>query len=157
MSKNKTIYKGIRRLQDLETGEIIEVDETLKNIGESRYGFEITYLSYLIDLFDELGGKKYIVFKYIIKNKNSENQLLITTKELAQKTKVSEPTVIATLKLLKSANLIQTRTGAIMLNPKIAHRGRDEKERYLLQKFVSFSNEENQIKNENKNKDDFVK
>ena len=141
---NKTIYKGIRKLQDLETGEIIEVDETLKNISENRNGFEITYLSYLIDLFDELGWKKYLVFKYIIKNKNSENQLLITTKELSQKTGVSEPTVIATLKLLKNANLIQTRTGAIMLNPKIAHRGKDTKERYLLQKFVAF---------EEKNKD----
>lgn len=138
---SKTIYKGIRRLQDLDTGEIIEVDETLKNINENRNGFEITYLSYLVDLFDELGGKKYIVFKYIIKNKNSENQLIITTKELAEKTKVSEPTVIATLKLLKNANLIQTRTGAIMLNPKIAHKGKNTKERYLLQKFVSFSNE----------------
>lgn len=138
---SKTIYKGIRRLQDLDTGEIIEVDETLKNINENRNGFEITYLSYLVDLFDELGGKKYIVFKYIIKNKNSENQLIITTKELAEKTKVSEPTVIATLKLLKNANLIQTRTGAIMLNPKIAHKGKNSKERYLLQKFVSFSNE----------------
>lgn len=140
---NKTIYKGIRRLQDLDTGEIIEVDETLKNINENRNGFEITYLSYLVDLFDELGGKKYLVFKYIIKNKNLDNQLIITTKELAEKTGVSEPTVIATLKLLKNANLIQTRTGAIMLNPKIAHKGKNSKERYLLQKFVSFSEDEN--------------
>lgn len=31
-----------------------------------------------------------------------------------------------------------------MLNPKIAHRGKDTKERYLLQKFVAF---------EEKNKD----
>ena len=52
MNSNKTIYKGIRRLQDLDTGEIIEVDETLKDISNNRYGFEITYISYLVDLFD---------------------------------------------------------------------------------------------------------
>ncbi|MCG4715493.1 replication/maintenance protein RepL [Faecalibacillus intestinalis] len=44
----------------------------------------------------------------------------------------------ATLKLLKESNLIQQRTGAIMLNPKLAHRGKDTKEKYLLTKFDMF-------------------
>lgn len=50
--------------------------------------------------------------------------------------------IFDTIKLLKDANLIETRTGAIMLNPKIAHKGKFEKERYLLQKFVMFNEEE---------------
>ena len=106
-----------------------------------RNGFEITYLAHFFDLFDQLGGQKYKVFKYIIKNKNSENQLIITTRELAEKTKTSLPTVSATLKLLRNANLIEQRTGAIMLHPQLAHRGSDKKEAYLLQKFSSFSEE----------------
>lgn len=142
MNSNKTIYKGVRRLQDLDTGEIIEVDETLKDISNNRYGFEITYISYLVDLFDKLGGQKYKVFKYIIQNKNMYNQLIITHRELAKKCNVGINTVTDTIKLLKDANLIETRTGAIMLNPKIAHKGKFEKERYLLQKFVMFNEEE---------------
>ena len=43
---------------------------------------EITYLTYLVDLFDKLGGKKYTVFKYILAHKSAENTLIITTREL---------------------------------------------------------------------------
>ena len=33
-----------------------------------RNGFEITYLAYLFDVFDQLGGQKYKVFKYIVEH-----------------------------------------------------------------------------------------
>ena len=37
------------------TGEPIIADEVVKKVN--RNGFEITYLTYLVDLFDKLGGK----------------------------------------------------------------------------------------------------
>ncbi len=131
-----TIYQGRDVWVNQRTGETIEADQVVKKV--SRSGFEITYLAHLFDLFDQLGGQKYKVFKYIIKNKNSENQLIITTRELAKKTKTSLPTVSATLKLLREANLIEQRTGAIMVHPQLAHRGSGRKEAYLLQKFATF-------------------
>ena len=133
---NETIYQDKDVWINQRTGKVIEADQVIKKVP--RNGFEITYLSYFFDLFDQLGGQKYKVFKYIIENKNSDNQLIITTRELAEKTKTSLPTVSATLKLLKESNLIQQRTGAIMLNPKLAHRGKDTKEKYLLTKFDMF-------------------
>ncbi|MGF0150867.1 replication/maintenance protein RepL, partial [Megasphaera elsdenii] len=78
---------------------------------------------------------------YILQNKSTDNTIIITTRELAKKCNVSTKTVIETLHILRDANLIETRTGAIMLNPKIAHRGSDGTERYLLQKFSIFSDE----------------
>jgi hypothetical protein len=138
-----TIYQGHSKWLQVpedykaQDGEnVIETQDIVKKVP--RNGFEITYLAYFFDLFDKLGGKKYVVFKYILNNKNSENQLIVTTRELADKTKTSHKTVLETLKLLRNARLIETRTGSIMLNPKLAHHGSDEKERYLLQKFVSF-------------------
>ena len=107
--------------------EVIDTDEIIKKVP--RNGFEITYLTYLFDLFDRLGGRKYQVLKYILQNKSADNTIIITTRELAKKCNVSTKTVI------------ETRTGAIMLNPKIAHRGSDGTERYLLQKFSIFSDE----------------
>lgn len=100
--------------------------------------FEITYLAYLFDVFDQLGGQKYKVFKYIVENKSSENTLIITTRELAERCKVSTKTVSEALKLLRDKGLIATRTGAIMLLPKIAHRGRKGREQYLMHKFQEF-------------------
>lgn len=121
-------------------GEPILADEVIKKVN--RNGFEITYLAYFIDLFDKLGGKKYIVFKYIIEHKSAENTLIITVRELAEKTETSTRTVQDTLKLLREAGLIKCRTGAIMLVPKLAHRGSDRREAYLMQKFEVFSDDE---------------
>lgn len=140
---NDTLYKGYSRWlqvpQDYKPkpGEnVIDTDDVVKKVD--RNGFEITYLSYFFDLFDQLAGKKYAVVKYILKNKSSDNTLIITNRELANKCNVGINTVTETLKILKIAGLIVTRTGAIMINPKLAHRGNDGKERYLLQKFVAF-------------------
>jgi DNA-binding transcriptional ArsR family regulator len=141
--QNDTLYQGRSKwLQVPESykprpGEnVIETDDVVKRV--ERNGFEITYLAYLFDLFDKLGGKKYTVLKYILQNKSSDNTLIITNRELAAKTGTSLQTVSDALKLLREAHLIETRTGAIMLNPKLAHRGRAGRERYLLQKFTTF-------------------
>ena len=144
---NETLYRGTSKwlrvpidYQPKNGDEVIETDDIVKKVP--RAGFEITYLSYFFDLFDQLAGKKYGVVKYILQHKSAENTLIITTRELAKKCNVSHKTALETLKLLRDAGLIQTRTGAIMLNPKLAHRGSDRKEKYLLQKFVEFPEDE---------------
>ena len=78
----------------------------------------------------------------------SENVLAITTKELAEKTKVSKPVVLETLKTLEEANLIKRRVGAIMISAKLVHRDNNEKERYLMTRFYSFDNKANADKAE---------
>lgn len=140
---NETLYRGTSKwlrvpldYQPQNGEEVIETDDIVKKVP--RAGFEITYLSYFFDLFDQLAGKKYGVVKYILQHKSADNTLIITTRELAKQCSVSHKTVLETLKLLRDAGLIQTRTGAIMINPKLSHRGNDKKEKYLLQKFVEF-------------------
>lgn len=146
--ETKTLYQGKEAyiqidLQKLnETGEVEQVgdpfvaDASLTKVD--RNGFEITYLAYLFDVFDQLGGQKYKVFKYIIENKSSENTIIITNRELAKNCEVSTKTVSDAIKLLKEKNLIATRTGAIMVLPKIAHRGKKAREQFLMHKFEEF-------------------
>lgn len=146
--ETKTLYQGKEAYVQIDLKTLTETGE-VKQIGDpfvadasitkvDRNGFEITYLAYLFDVFDQLGGQKYKVFKYIVENKSSENTLIITTRELAEKCKVSTKTVSEALKLLRDKGLIATRTGAIMLLPKIAHRGRKGREQYLMHKFQEF-------------------
>lgn len=119
------------------TGEIKEVDEFETKVNRS--GFMITYMSAIINLIDKLGTKKMQVMKYIFENMSkTENTLIITTDELAKKSKVSKPVVIETLKILEDSNLIKRRTGAIILHPRLIHKGDEFKERYLLTKFETF-------------------
>lgn len=147
----KTIYQGKEGyvqidLQALhETGEVKIVGEPIVADASitkcDRNGFEITYLAYLFDVFDQLGGQKYKVFKYIVEHKSADNTLIITNRELAEKCNVSTKTITETLKLLKEKGLIATRTGAIMVLPKIAHRGKAGREQFLMHKFEEFGNE----------------
>lgn len=119
------------------TGEIKEVDEFETKVNRS--GFMITYMSAIINLIDKLGTKKMQVMKYIFENMSkAENTLIITTDELAKKSKVSKPVVIETLKILEDSNLIKRRTGAIILHPRLMHKGDEYKEKYLLTRFKSF-------------------
>lgn len=139
--ENDVIYSGKRRLQDLDTGEIFEADDLIKKTP--RNGFMITYLTAIIQLIDTLGNKKMQVVKYILANMDrSTNSLIITTQELADKSKVSKKTVIETLKTLEQAQIVNRRTGAIMIHPSLVHQGKDSKEKYLLARFKDFKDEE---------------
>ena len=96
----------------------------------------ITYLSTMINLIDRLGNKKMQVVKYILENMDkSTNTLIITTRELSNKTKVSKPVVLDTLKILEDAKIIARRTGSIMIHSDLVHRGNEKKEKYLLVRF----------------------
>lgn len=149
--ETKTIYQGKEGyvqidLQALhETGEVKVISEPIVADASitkcDRNGFEITYLAYLFDVFDQLGGQKYKVFKYIVEHKSADNTLIITNRELAKKCDVSTKTITETLKLLKEKGLIATRTGAIMVLPKIAHRGKAGREQFLMHKFEEFGSE----------------
>lgn len=132
-----TIYQGSDIWINQRTGESVEADQIVKKV--ERSGFEITYLMYFMELFDKLGGKKYKVVKYILENRNkSDNTLIITTTELAKKSKVSRQTVSDALKIMEKANLIKRRTGAIIVHGKLIHKGSFSKEKYLMQKFEVF-------------------
>lgn len=134
---SKIIHKGIERWQNLDTGEIIEATEVIKKV--ERNGFMITYLSAIINLIDNLGNKKMQVVKYILNNmEKSNNTLIITTQELSEKSKVSKPIVIETLKTLEDAGIIKRRTGAIMIHSDLIHRGSANKEKALLTRFEEF-------------------
>lgn len=120
------------------TGEVIETTEIIKPI--SRQGFMITYLSEIIRLIDELGNKKMQIVKYILENiDKSSNSMFCTVRELAELTNTSTRTVQETLKTLEKANIIQRRTGGLMINPKLIHRGNNNKEKALLTRFYNFN------------------
>lgn len=145
--ETETSFKGVSRWVNQDTGEIIETADIHKKV--SRNGFMITYLSQFIELMDIIGTKKLQVVKYILENmEKSNNTLIITTIELADKTNTSRQTVSDTLKLLEESGLIERRTGAIMINPKLIHQGTNQKEKYLLTKFEAFGPVEDGDSNE---------
>lgn len=140
-TENEVIYSGTSRWKNMDTGEVIEANDVVKKT--SRNGFMITYLTAIIQLIDNLGNKKMQVVKYILENmEKSTNTLIITTPELAKKSKVSRQTVSDTLKILESAQIIARKTGAIMIHSSLIHRGNKGKEQYLLARFQEWEKDE---------------
>jgi DNA-binding transcriptional regulator YhcF (GntR family) len=140
-------YTGTEMLyrRNRETGDFEEIgpaDTFVKPIGRNE-PFMITYLAEIINLIDTLGNKKMQVVKYILRNMSkSENVLIITTPELAKKCNVSRQTISDTLKLLETANLIQRRTGAIMIHPKLMNNKKAKGEAIMMTKYYQFGEEE---------------
>jgi DNA-binding transcriptional regulator YhcF (GntR family) len=80
-----------------------------------------------------------IVVKYILQNMSkTENTLIITTRELAEKCNVSTKTITETLKQLESAGIVERRTGAIMVNPKLMNNWKAHKEASMMIRYYEF-------------------
>ena len=124
---------------NVETGQKVSGYLSLTRV--ERKDFDIVYFSYLFDLFDKLGGKKFQVLKYILANKTNDNTLIITVRELAKASNTSTRTVNDTLKMLREAGIIKTRLGAIILNSRFTVRGSKAKEEWIFHKFEIFDKE----------------
>jgi hypothetical protein len=139
MSNTKLI--GSKELVDPNTGEIYPCNVIAQDV-QGRRNFYIMYMYNLMKLFDILGGQKYKLLEFIIDNMDSEQKLVMTIKEISQKSHISRQTVIDTLKILEQNNLIVRKTGCIMLNPKLFNNKSTSGEQSLLIKY-------NQIKKDN--------
>lgn len=137
-------YRGRTQWCNVDTGEIQEFDEFEKPVGRDE-PFMITYMQEIIKLMDVLGNRKMGVVKYILKNmKKSDNTLIITTTELAQKVGVSRQTVSDTLKTLTQAGIIKRKVGAIMINPKLINNKKAQGEAQMIIRFHEFGEKEEQ-------------
>lgn len=144
--KGKTLYTGKEIWVNQATGEIREVDTFEKPVGRGN-GFMITYLAEIINLIETLGNKKMLVVKYILEHMSkTENTLIRTQREIADALGMSTKTVNETLKLLADAGIIERRTGAIMVSPKLMNNWKAPKEASMMIKYYEFSgDDDNQI------------
>ena len=119
-------------------GEVQEFDVVQKSV--ERSGFVFTYLATIIQMIEELGNQKMKVVKYILKNMDkSSNVLIKTTREIAEESGISRKTVIETLKILEEEGIITRKTGVVMISPKLLHREDSRKERILMAKFKTIT------------------
>ena len=122
-----------RQLMDLDTKEIIEVDQIVKRI----YGQKAFWKIYLRDFMNVLGildSKQLDILVYIVENTNSAtNMFLGTYKSIAKEVKCSEPTIAKVMKKLKDKNFIRTiQNGVYLVNPQILMKGDPNKQQILL-------------------------
>lgn len=141
--KDKEYFQRINPDTGEIVGDIIIADVAVKEVP--RVGFAITYLSTIVQLIDNIGNKKMQVVKYVLQKMDTNNILIETVREIAKNSGTSVQTVQETLRLLESAGIIARKTGAVMLSPKLIHKGNAKRERYLMTKFFEIKNSDSTV------------
>lgn len=127
-------FKGIRRLQDMATGEILEIDYVEKKLSPSlKGGWRRVYLADFLQILDEIGNAKIKVLEFVLDNIDSNNKLTISMTEVSRKTKISYMTVHTTFKALEEKKLLKKVGTAWVVMPDVVSAfGSDKKNARLL-------------------------
>lgn len=126
-----------RELVDKNTGEIIDVEQTLKfNYGSKH--FWKCYLTDFLKVIDALEGRHLKIFTYIIRKTKSNNNLFICTYDkMVEDLKCSRQTIAETMKILQKTNFIRKKQNGIwIINPNVLMKGNDNKRHSLYSEFL---------------------
>lgn len=132
-----------KRLQDLDTGELIEVDQITKRaLGQKQF-----WKVYLIDFLQILGildSKQVNVLIYILENtKATDNTYIGTYRKTADGAEVSLDTATKVMRKLQENNFIKkVQNGVYQISPLIMMKGSEHKKSLLLNYYADEKNEE---------------
>lgn len=105
-----------------DTGEIQEMQ--VIDIEERDANFHKLWLGHILQTMDLIGNQKTKLAFWILDNLNTENQLVMTYRQISEKSKFAYETVARTMRALMDANfLIQINRGAYRVNPDVIFKG----------------------------------
>lgn len=140
----KTHYIGTRRVRDIETGEMIELEYVEKKVSHSlKRGWRRVYMENFMELLSSLysAGRKIDVIEFILDNLNSENQLTLTQTQVIEKTGVSRPVVVETYKHLIEHDFMKKQGAVYVVNPKYVCAFGSDKKNATIAVNYSYDNE----------------
>ena len=126
-------YVGEQVFTNDFTGEKVTMGILKKEIDTlDKKGWRRVVMSDLMEVVEKIGNKKIEVLGYLIDNMDGKNQINVTIAKIAKDTKISNKTIIETLKTLKEANLLRKFGGVYVLNVNlISAYGNSKKNQYL--------------------------
>lgn len=144
VSQTQTLIGHQRKiLQDLDTGELIEVDQITKRaLGQKQF-----WKVYLIDFLQILGildSKQVDVLIYILENtKAADNTYIGTYRKTAEGSGVSLDTTTKVMRKLQENGFIKkVQNGVYQISPLIMMKGSEHKKSLLLNYYADEKNEE---------------
>lgn len=123
-TSKKQKFIGIQEYINPNTGEYVPMQ--VVSIADRDFNFHKVWLQHLVNSLDSISNQKLRLAFWIIENLNKENQLVMTQRQIAEKSKMSLSTVQRTMKELQEgepAFLVRINSGAYMVNPSIIWKG----------------------------------
>lgn len=133
-----------KRLQDLDTGEVMEIDQITKRaLGQKQF-----WKVYLIDFLQILGvldSKQVDVLIYILENTEAANNTYIGTyRKTAEGAEVSLDTATRVMRKLQAKGFIKrVANGVYQVSPLIMMKGSEHKKQLLLNYYDDEPTEQN--------------
>lgn len=93
------------------------------SIEEKDFNFQKIWLAHVLDAINEIGNRKIELLMYLLEQKDYNNKVTLTVREISDETGVSSRTIIRTLKALEEHDIIQRKTGVIQFNPSVIFKG----------------------------------
>jgi len=126
-----------RTLADVDSGEIVVVDQIVKR----AYNSKTFWKCYLMDFLAVLGildSKQVDIFIYIVENTNQYTNMFIGTYEKIRKdVGVCRQTVASIMKKLQENGFIRkVQNGVWLVNPNILMKGSEKKRQILLNYYL---------------------
>ena len=115
---------GVQEYLDTATGELVPMQ--IVSVEERDFNFHKVWLQHLVNSLDSISNQKLRLAFWIIENLNKDNQLVMTQRQISEKSGMSLKTVQRTMKALQEgepAFLVRINGGAYMVNPNIIWKG----------------------------------
>jgi DNA-binding transcriptional regulator YhcF (GntR family) len=113
---------GTKKYVDNETGEIENFQ--VVSVEDRDFNFHKVWLESIVNSIDLIGNQKTKLAFWIIENLNKENQLVMTQRQIADKSGISLKTVSTTMKALLDSNFLRKiNAGAYCVNPEVLCKG----------------------------------
>ncbi len=112
-------------------------------------GFSIHRTNKFYEFLEVIGGKKGKFIAYLLKQKDSRNQIINKTiAQMAKDCGVSLNTSRGAIKILRDAGCIKSGIATFMINPDLEHRGDRAREMYIKNLYENFISKEEGKKDE---------
>lgn len=133
-TRKKVKVVGTEKYIKQETGEIAEMQ--VIEIEERDANFHKLWLGHILQSIDLIGNQKTKLAFWILEHLDSENQLVMTQRRIAEKSGISLDTVRLTMKALMESNfLVKINSGAYRVNPDVMFRGGKDKRLNILMQY----------------------
>jgi hypothetical protein len=140
-TSKKTKVIGKQEYINSQTGEIEEFN--VVSIEDRDCNFSKIWIGHIISALDAVGNQKIKVITFILDNMWKQNNLLLMTqREIADKSGVSLQTVNETIRILQEAAFLKGKTGAYMINPDVLFKGSFNSRMNILLKYYDIGIED---------------
>jgi DNA-binding transcriptional ArsR family regulator len=115
------------------TGELIETQTLTREIKDVDIGFDKIWVNHILETIEEIGNAKIKVLFWLMQNKDRNNMVKATVRQIAEQANVGEATVKRLMAALRKADVVRLEHGGRwILNPSVIFKGGHDRRMNVL-------------------------